>query len=230
MHNNDIITLEKGGIMERGAILPKVFAWMFVGLLVTFATGYLVSLYPNMLANVLSTGGFWIIVIIEFVLVIALSAMIHKMSPIVAKLCFILYSFVSGLTFSSIFIVYELGSIMYVFLITAGIFGAFALIGAKTKTDLTKLGTYLLMALLGVIVCLIINMFTNSSTFDLILSIITILIFIGFTAYDVQHVKYLSETTNINEDNLAIYGALELYLDFINIFLELIKHLGNNSD
>lgn len=216
--------------MEREAILPKVFSWMFIGLIVTFLTGYVVSLNPNMLINVLGGSGLWIILIAELVLVLFLSARIHKMSPTTAKISFILYAFVSGLTFSSIFVVYELGSIMYVFLITAAIFGIFAFLGAKTNMDLTKFGTYLMMALIAIIICFIINMFTASTTFDLVLSIITILVFIGFTAYDVQNVMRLSEDSSINEENLAIYGALELYLDFINIFLELLKFLGKNND
>lgn len=216
--------------MEREAILPKVFSWMFIGLIVTFLTGYVVSLNPNMLINVLGGSGLWIILIAELVLVLFLSARIHKMSPTTAKISFILYAFVSGLTFSSIFVVYELGSIMYVFLITAAIFGIFAFLGAKTNMDLTKFGTYLMMALIAIIICFIINMFTASTTFDLVLSIITILVFIGFTAYDVQKVMRLSEDSSINEENLAIYGALELYLDFINIFLELLKFLGKNND
>jgi len=216
--------------MESKAILPKVFSWMFIGLLVTFLTGYVVSLNPNMLVNVLSGGGLWIILIAELVLVIFLSARIHKMSPTTAKISFVLYAFVSGLTFSSIFVVYDLGSIMYVFLITAAIFGAFAFFGARTNMDLSGMGTYLMMALIGIIICVIINMFTASSTFDLVLSVITILVFIGFTAYDVQKVLRLSEESSMDEDNLAIYGALELYLDFINIFLELLKYFGNNND
>jgi len=216
--------------MENNAILSKVFSWMFIGLIVTFLTGYVVSINPTMLINVLSSGGLWIAIIAELVLVIILSARIHKMQPTTAKICFILYAFVSGLTFSSIFVVYDLSSIMYVFLITAAIFGVFALIGAKTSVDLSRFGTYLMMALLAVIICLIINLFTNSSTLDLVLSIITILIFIGFTAYDVQKILRLNEDAALPEENLAIYGALELYLDFINIFLELLKYFGNNND
>jgi len=216
--------------MDSKTVLPKVFSWMFVGLMVTFLTGYVVSLNPNMLINVLSSGFLWILIILEFGLVIFLSARITKMQPTTAKISFLLYSFVSGLTFSSIFVVYELSSIMLVFLITALIFGVFALIGSTTKMDLSSLGTYLMMALLGVIICLIINIFINSTTFDLILSIITVIVFIGFTAYDVQKVMRLSEENIMEEDNIAIYGALELYLDFINIFLELLKYFGKNND
>ena len=211
-------------------IMAKTFGWMFIGLLVTFLTGYFVSVNPNMVMNVMSTGGLLLIIIVELALVIFLSARITKMNPTTAKLSFLLYSFVSGLTFSSIFIVYEVTSIIYVFLVTAVIFAVFATIGALTKIDLTKLGTYLLMALFGVIICTIVNFFLNSSSFDLLLSIIIILIFIGFTAYDVQKISRLSEINLMHEDNLAIYGALELYLDFINLFLHILSIFGNAKD
>ena len=210
--------------------MAKTFGWMFIGLLVTFLTGYVISMNPNMLLNVMSTTGLILIVIIEFALVIFLSARITKMKPITAKISFLLYSFVSGLTFSSIFIAYEMSSIIFVFLITAVLFAIMAVVGAFTKIDLTKLGTYLLMALFGVILCTIVNIFLNSSSLDLIISIVIILIFIGFTAYDVQRISRLSDMNLIAEDNLAIYGALELYLDYINLFLQLIRFFGNNND
>lgn len=211
-------------------LMSKVFGWMFIGLLVTFLTGYVVSLNPKMLMNIMNTTSLLIIIIIEFGLVIFLSARIHKMQPMTAKISFLLYAFVSGLTFSTIFIVYEMASIMLVFLITALIFGVFAIIGATTKIDLTKIGTYALMGLIGVIVCFIINMFLNNTTFDLILSIVVVLIFIGFTAYDVQKIIRLGSMNALPEDNLAIYGALELYLDFINLFLELLRLFAKNND
>lgn len=210
--------------------MAKTFGWMFIGLLVTFLTGYVISMNPNMLLNVMSTTGLILIIIIEFALVIFLSARITKMKPITAKISFLLYSFVSGLTFSSIFIAYEMSSIIFVFLITAILFAIMAAIGAFTKIDLTKVGTYLLIALFGVILCTIVNIFLNSSSLDLIISIVIILIFIGFTAYDVQKISRLSEMNLIAEDNLAIYGALELYLDYINLFLQLIRFFGNNND
>ena len=210
--------------------MAKTFGWVFIGLLVTFLTGYVISMNPNMLLNVMSTTGLILIVIIEFALVIFLSARITKMKPITAKISFLLYSFVSGLTFSSIFIAYEMSSIIFVFLITAVLFAIMAVVGAFTKIDLTKLGTYLLMALFGVILCTIVNIFLNSSSLDLIISIVIILIFIGFTAYDVQIISRLSDMNLIAEDNLAIYGALELYLDYINLFLHLLSLFGNNND
>lgn len=216
--------------MANNQTLSKTFGWMFIGLLVTFLTGYVVSLNENMLYNIMSTWGMILCIVVELGLVIFLSARITKMQPTTAKISFLLYSFVSGLTFSSIFMVYSLNSIMYVFLITAVVFAIFAAIGAFTKIDLTKIGSYLLMALLAIIICTIINIFLNSTSFDLFLSIIIIIVFIGFTAYDVQRLKRLSGTGIINEENLAIYGALELYLDFINLFLELLRLFGSSHD
>lgn len=216
--------------MVNNQTLSKTFGWMFIGLLVTFLTGYVVSLNENMLYNIMSTWGMILCIVVELGLVIFLSARITKMQPTTAKISFLLYSFVSGLTFSSIFMVYSLNSIMYVFLITAVVFAIFAAIGAFTKIDLTKIGSYLLMALLAIIICTIVNIFLNSTSFDLFLSIIIIIVFIGFTAYDVQRLKRLSGTGIINEENLAIYGALELYLDFINLFLELLRLFGSSHD
>ena len=204
-------------------VVPKIFGWMFLGLLVTFVTGFILSMSPYAVNNVLSSlGGFGIILlaIIEIGLVIFLSARINKMSPLTAKICFLIYSFVTGFTFSVIFIAYDMQNIIFTFLIAAVVFALFALIGMTTKKDLTKLGTYLFMILLAVIICLIVNIFMQNSTFDLIISIVMVLIFFGFTAYDMQ--TTLKMQGMMEEDNLAIYGALNLYLDFINIFLNLL--------
>lgn len=201
---------------------------MFLGLLVTFATGYAVSSNPVMIENVFG-GMFYIFIILELVLVLVLSARVMKMSPVGAKMCFLLYSFVSGLTFSSIFIVYNLTSITSVFLISALVFGIMALIGYTTKVDLTKVGFYLMMALIGAIIVMIVNIFLNNPMVDTFISIVCLIVFIGITAYDVQKIKVL-ESSGLPEDNLAIYGALDLYLDFINIFLHLLQFFGKSDD
>lgn len=209
-------------------ILSKVFTWMFVGLLITFLTGYYVSLNEFALARIFSGYTYIIVLIIEFILVIYLSARITKMNPTTARICFLLYSFVTGITFGGIFIVYELTSIVYTFLITAIIFGVCALIGKTTKLDLTKIGSYLIIGLFGVILCSVVNIFLKSSAFAMLLSIGTVIIFLGLTAYDVQKIQKLEGV--IPEENLPIYGALELYLDFINIFIELLKIFGKAKD
>ena len=210
-------------------LISKTFLWMFVGLLVTFLTGYVVSINESMLLSIFGGSIFWLIIILEFALVIFFSARVHKMKPTTAKICFLLYSFVSGLTFSSVFVGFELGSVMYVFLIAAVIFAIFGAIGYFTNVDLNKISVYLLMGLFAILVCMIVNIFLNNSTFDLIISIITLLIFFGFTAYDIQKVKILSNA-GIDHDVVAINGAFELYLDFINIFLHLLSIIGNSRD
>lgn len=164
--------------------LSKVFGWMVIGLLVTFGTGFLVSSNENILINVLSGPGLLGILVIEIAVVLFLSFRIAKMSPSVAKACFILYSFVNGLFFSVYFVEFQIASLIYVFLITAIIFAVFALIGATTKMDLTKIGSYLLMGLLAIIICGIINIFVGSSSFDFVLSILAVILFLGYTAYN----------------------------------------------
>ena len=210
--------------------LSKVFGWMFIGLLVTFGTGFLVSSNENILINVLSGPGLAVILIMEIALVIFLTARIAKMSSSVAKASFILYSFVNGLFFSTYFVEFEISSLIFVFLITAIVFAIFALIGATTKLDLTKMGTYLLMGLIGIIICGVINIFVGSSSLDFILSVIGVILFLGYTAYDVKLIMNSDKFAMIPEENLAIYGALELYLDFINLFIRLIEFFGKRSD
>ncbi len=215
--------------MTVSNFLSKVFLWMFIGLMVTFATGVVVSNSIDALEFVFSGGGYWILVIAEFVTVVVLTARMQKMSPTGAKFGFIFYSFLTGLTFSAVFVVYKITSILAVFLITAVIMFVFAIIGAKTKMDLSKFGTYLLMALLGIIIAGIINIFVDNGTFNLVLCSISILVFVGYIAYDVQKVKSMYEQ-NLSAENLAIYGALNLYLDFINIFLDLLRLFGSSDN
>jgi len=205
-------------------IYSKVFMWMFIGLLITFVTGAYVSTNENILYTIFSSKLFYVLIILEFATVIFLSARISKMSITTARLSFILYSFITGLTFSVIFVAYELSSIFLVFFITSLLFAIFALIGYFTKLDLTKWGTYLLMALIGIIIASVVNMFIGSTTFDLFLCVIGVIIFVIFIAYDMQKIKRLSEY--YDEDKLAIVGALELYLDFINLFIRLLSLLG----
>ena len=213
--------------MELREVYSKMFGWMFLGLLVTFLTGYIVSNSYDILLLVAQVP-FIVYAIIEIGLVIFFSLKIRTMSSTTAKICFLLYSFVTGLTFSFLFLVYELYSMIYVFGITALLFGIFALIGHFTNIDLSKFSTFLFMGLLAIVICSLINMFIGNETFDLILTIIGIVIFLGYTAYDIQKVKYNLDT--FPQDNLAIYGALELYLDFINLFLKLLSLFGKRKN
>lgn len=215
--------------MVTEKVYPKIFMWMFIGLLITFLTGYIVSINENMLYKVFSGAGCIILAIIEIALVIFLSARIKKMKPMTAKISFILYSFVSGLTFSAIFVTYELTSIIFVFGITAFLFGIFALLGYVLKIDLSKFGIFLLMALLGIIVCGILSIFIHNETFNFIITAASLLIFLGYIVYDINRIKNsLDEFPE--EDNLAIFGALQLYLDFINVMIRLLEFFGKRRD
>ena len=176
--------------MDNNKLFSKTFLWMFIGLLLTFLTGFYVANNEVMFTNIFKGYWFVALIILELVLVIFLSARVFKMKPSTAKCCFILYSIISGLTFSSIFIYYELSSIIYIFLLSALVFGVLALIGYTTKTDMTKVGKYCIIGLIGAIIVVIINIFLQNTIIDLIVS---------------------------------IYGALDLYLDFINIFIELLR-------
>lgn len=215
--------------MNLNNVLKKVYMWMFIGLLVTFITGYYVSINENIVYKIYSTSLYWILSIIELVLVIVLSAKVGKMNITTSRIMFLIYSFVTGLTFSSIFIAYELSSIIYVFFIAALLFLVFSAIGYFTKLDLTKMGTFLLMALIGILICSVVNIFVGNGLFEIIISSISVLVFLGFTAYDVNKIKLL-ENYYPDENSLAIAGALELYLDFINIFIDLLRLFGNNRD
>ena len=215
-------------MIEENKIFPKIFMWMFIGLAITFGTGYYVSLHANMLYNIF-TKLYIFLAIAEIGVVIFLGARIRKLQPTTAKILFCVYSFLTGLTFSSIFVVYSMMSIMYVFGITAMIFLVFAALGYYAKVDLTKIGIYLFMILLGIIICSIINIFVGSAKFDFALTVLCLIVFIIYIAYDIQVIKrnmYYIE----NEDNLAIYGALQLYLDFINIFIRLLQIFGKSRD
>ena len=210
-------------------LFSKVFAWMFIGLIITFATGFYVAMHPNMLYNIFSTGLHFGLLILEIVLVVWLSARSHKMKFSTASIVYVIYSVVTGLTFSSFFVIYELGSIMFIFALTALLFGIFALLGYTTNTDLSKFSTIFLMGLIGIILATIINIFLNNSMLEIIISWESIILFLGITAHDIQKIKSLSNVIT-DENAIAIIGALDLYLDFINIFIDLIRIFGKTRD
>lgn len=212
----------------KNKIYPKTFMYLFIGLLITFLTGYYVQNNQDMLEFIFTGSTYIFLVILELGVAIFLSARIAKMSPVTAKTCYLLYSFLSGLSFSSVFVIYKLESILMVFLVAAALFLIFALIGYYTKMDLSKIGTYLLMILLGVIICSVINIFIGNNTFDIIVTCISIVVFLGYIAYDIQQVKRLEGM--IDDENLAVISAFQLYLDFINIIYDLLRLFGNIND
>ena len=206
--------------MGENKIFPKVFLWLFVGLLVSGVTAFYVSNQPNMMYNIYEENWYFWLVLAELAVVIFLSTRIHKMSHMTAIISYLLYSILTGTTLSVIFAAFTTGSIAIVFGITALIFAIFAMIGYTTKADLSKWTNILLIGLLAVIIV--------SDMVALVTSIITVILFIGFIAYDIQKIKYLT-TVMDDENKIAIIGALELYLDFINIFIHLLSIFGRRD-
>ena len=216
------------------ALMRKVFVWMTLALAITGLTAYGVATSPTILSLIFSSKvTFFGLIIAEFALVFAISGAINRLSLSTATLLFILYSVINGATLSSIFFVFSVATISKVFFITAGTFGAMALVGYTTKTDLTSMGKLLFMALLGIIIASVVNMFVASSGLDLILSYVGVLVFVGLTAYDTQKIKQMCQAApdaGESSQKLALIGALSLYLDFINLFLYLLRIFGNNRD
>lgn len=214
-------------------LMRKVYVWMTMALVITGLTAYGVATSPGILQAIYNNQIlFWGLIIAEFALVIGVSAAINKLSLTTATLMFILYSVINGALMSYIFLAYTASSIATVFFITAGTFAAMAIIGYTTKTDLTSLGKILMMALIGLIIATVVNLFIKSSGFTLILSYVGVLIFVGLTAYDSQKIKQmLLQAPDAGEtaQKLALLGALSLYLDFINLFLYLLRIFGRRE-
>ena len=214
-------------------LMRKVYVWMTLALVITGFTAYGVATSPGVLQLIFGNQIlFWGMIIAELALVIGVSAAINRLSLTTATLMFILYSVINGALFSSIFLIYTASSIATVFFITAGTFGVMTLIGYTTKTDLTSIGKYLFMALIGLIIATLVNMFIKSEGFTYILSYIGVLIFVGLTAYDSQKIKQmLLQAPDAGEgaQKLALLGALTLYLDFINLFIYLLRIFGRRE-
>ena len=211
---------------NKNELYSKTFMYLSLGLLITFVTGYTVSLNEVMLSNILS-GGPEIIWILEIALAIFFGVKLPKMSKGEAIICYILYTFLTGLTFASIFAVFSISSIITIFLVTACIFGVLALIGIKSNKDVTSVGTILFVGLIAIIILSIINIFIGSSMLALVLTIIGVLIFLGYTIYDIKCLKVLEM---VNYEVAPIYGAFELYLDFINLFINLLELFARNNN
>ncbi len=209
-------------------LYSNVFMWLFAGLLLTFGSGYVLSLYPDAVINIMGGTGYIIAIVIEVAVAIFFGVRIRKMSKNTAIFCYLLYSLVTGVTFSTLFLAFDLTSLMMIFGITALVFGIFAFFGMVTKLPLHKLGTMLLMGLVAIILASLVNLFIGSASFEFGICIIGILIFIGYIAYDMKMLPALFN--ELGEEKGAIYGAFQLYLDFINLFLRLLQLLGNSND
>ena len=215
------------------ALMRKVYVWMTLALAITGFTAYAVATTPNLQEMILlNTWVMWGLIIAEFALVMGISWGINKLSLTTATLLFILYSVVNGATLSVIFVAYSMGTISKVFFITAGTFAVMAFIGYTTKKDLTSMGKILFMALIGIIIATIVNIFLKSSGLEMIVSYLGVLIFVGLTAYDSQKIKnmlLMAPDAGEGAQKLALLGALTLYLDFINLFIYLLRIFGRRE-
>jgi FtsH-binding integral membrane protein len=219
-------------VSQTNAVLKRVYVRMFVGLLISAFVALGIASSPAAISIILGNKiVFWGMLIAMFVMAWVIPARMAKMSSGAVFGLFCLFSALMGGWLAPIFLVYKIGTIVYTFFITAGTFGAMSVYGYFTKSDLSKMGTYLIMALFGLIIASVVNIFVASSTMDWIISIVGVLIFIGLTAWDTQTVKRLA-AANLEPqlaDKLATMGAMTLYLDFINLFLFLLRIFGGNG-
>lgn len=207
---------------------------MTLALVITGFTAFGIAENPGLVYTIVTNRLlFWGLVIGEFALVMAIYGAIGRLSATAATLLFVLYSIVNGATLSVIFLAYTMTSIASVFFITAGTFAVMAFIGYTTKTDLTSFGKMLMMGLIGIILATVVNIFIGSSMLNMIVSYVGVVVFVGLTAYDSQKIKnLLYQVDNMSEEaqKLALLGSLTLYLDFINLFLMLLRIFGGNRD
>nr|WP_208624135.1 Bax inhibitor-1/YccA family protein [Prosthecochloris sp. ZM] len=214
-------------------VINQVYTWMSLGLALTATVGYYTA-GTEVLRNIIFSNGMVLIglVVAQLGIVFALSAAINRLSAAAATGLFILYAALTGLTFSAIFLVYTSVSIASTFFVTAGTFAAMTVFGHTTKRDLTKLGSIAFMALIGIILATVVNMFLQNSLLELIVSAVGVLLFTALTAYDAQRIKDMAATVSGGESEakVAVMGALALYLDFINLFLMLLRFLGVSRD
>lgn len=222
--------------MRVSAVMKSVYVKMFLGLIVTALVAWLVAATASSdhsFLDYLATNRwlYWGLALVELGLVLAISAGLRKMSAGMATGLFFLFAVVNGLTLSLIFVAYSLPSIFKTFLICAGVFGAMSIYGYFTTRDLTRIGSFLYMALFGLIILVIVNIFWANSTLDWIVSFLGVAIFIGITAWDTQTIKRMAMADPTMADGrLATLGALNLYLDFINLFLYLLRFFGSSRD
>ena len=214
-------------------LMRKTYLWMAMALIITGLTAYVVATNAAMTQFLFTHASMiWILFLAEIGLVVTLSAAIRKISLSVATLLFVAYAALNGITFSSLFYVYTMGSLASTFFITAGTFGAMSLVGFFTKADLSSMGKILLMALIGLIIASVVNIFVASSALEMLMTYVGVLIFVGLTAYDTQKIKQMflsAPDASESTQKYAVLGALTLYLDFINLFLYLLRIFGRRD-
>ena len=227
------ITINNAEQLVQRKFLTKVYSWMSLALLLSGITAFIVANSPFLINLVFGNKiGFPLLAIGEIVLVWWLSASIRKISTLAASIAFLAYSVINGATLASIFYVFSLDSIIVVFLVSALMFIGMSLYGVFSKSDIMSFGRYFSMAIIGLIVASVINIFLKSSGFNWVISIVTVVIFTGLTAYDTRKMILVSQQADGSDmfQKASIIGALELYLDFINIFLALLRIFGKSRD
>ena len=227
------ITINNAEQLVQRKFLTKVYGWMSLALLLSCITAFIVANSPFLINLVFGNKiGFPLLAIGEIVLVWWLSASIRKISTMTASIAFLAYSVINGATLASIFYVFSLDSIIVVFLVSALMFIGMSLYGVFSKSDIMSFGRYFSMAIIGLIVASVINIFLKSSGFNWVISIVTVVIFTGLTAYDTRKMILVSQQADGSDmfQKASIIGALELYLDFINIFLALLRIFGKSRD
>lgn len=218
----------------QATLLRSVYLWMTLALIITgFVAMYVAKSYTLVNMMIQNSMMFWGVLIAEVALVWYLSARIYKMSFTTATILFIVYSILNGVTLSILLLVYTASSIATTFFVTAGTFGTMAIFGYITKKDLTRIGSLCIMGVIGIIIASVVNIFLQNSMMDMVISYIGVLLFVGLTAYDSQKIKRLlsGDDIEVNEvtQKIALMGAMTLYLDFINLFIYLLRILGDRK-
>ena len=216
-------------VNETNNVMLKVFFRMFLGLLATGLTAlyiYQSGLYLTILSGV----SYAVVAVIELIVVLVFSLLFKKLPPLAVTVLFYLYAFINGITLSVIFAAFEMSTIFYAFFTTAALFGGLALYGYTTKRDITKWGSILMVALIVGIIVSIINVFIGNRLVDIALDWVMLLVFCGLTIYDINKIKIMGQELEQESEKLYIYGAMELYLDFINIFIRILSIMGRRRD
>lgn len=229
----DSISLYRPTVNEKKKFLAKTYMWMGVALLISAAAALFTASSEDMVRFLFGAGakGFLIVALAEIALVFVLSMAIRTISVFMASLMFIAYSVLNGITLSSIFFVYSLGSIAMCFFAAAAMFIFMSIYAMITKQDLSKAGHYLMMGVLGIIIASVVDMLLRSDSLNWLISIVTVVLFTGLTAYDTQKILRTAQRADSSDAyrKISIIGALELYLDFINIFLSLLRLFGKRK-
>lgn len=237
----EVSSVTGGGDVAAKTFVARVFSWMFLGLMTTGILAYLFASNASLIGSLYNpmTGGMsglgYLVMFAPIALVFLMGFGINKLSYPAMVLTFLAYSALTGMSLSFIFLAYTATSIYMIFFITAALFGVMAILGYTTSTDLTKFGSLMMMLLVGVIIASLVNVFMHSSSLGYALSFLCVAIFTGLTAYDVQKIKQIGSQVNIESGDatvgkMSILGALTLYLDFINLFLALLRLFGNRRN